>query len=139
VEEKDRDAGLAAKIIAQETGAVLAWLLEGALAVSNLKELPRTSAHNEVMEEWRNANNSALQFINDTVACMRGKGRGPTHGSVLYRACINWATENGAKRLFGRNGFYEVLQEGGLVRVEIEHQPAFVDVCLRMPMDMPGV
>ena len=134
VPQKDRDRDLAERIVAQEIGAVLAWMLRGAEAADSLLEFPRTKMHDETIERWRNNNNSALAFVNEREACVRDDGGEPTLGSKLYKKYVEWARDNGL-RPFGRTGFYEALEQGGLVRIEEGHQTAFVGVRLRTPED----
>jgi len=127
--EEKRIQNLADQIIEREMAYVVAWLLEGARIASTLTKLPETEEHKQLLKKWRNANNSALQFVNDPAHCIRGKEYGPTTGARLFNRYADWAVES---RLlpFGRNKFYEALVEGGLRRTDPDHQPLFHDIAL---------
>ena len=103
--------GLAERIIAEELPAVLAWMLEGVKMLQTLGHVPETEQHKLLIAKWRAANNSALQFLLDPAAC-KLHPEAEIAGADLYRNYTQWAMDNGSKA-FGRNGFYEALEEGG--------------------------
>ena len=112
---------LADRIIEQEIGPVVAWMLEGATILSVTGVIPETETHKRFVTKWKHSNNSALAFICDRSACEID----PTaeiKGATLFEAYRSWAASNGVSRPFGRNGFYEALDEGGarlgVVRVD---------------------
>jgi phage/plasmid-associated DNA primase len=98
------------QIVEQEIGSVIAWMLEGAAYLARYSSVPETIDHRQQLEKWRNANNSALQFLTDGDACDLDPGA-ETSGGDLYHAYTKWAMDNGVKA-FGRNGFYEAIDEG---------------------------
>lgn len=112
------DTGLAERIIADEMGAVAGWLLEGAAKLIQRGGLPETAAHTRLVDYWRSANNSALQFLLDTEFCKLA----PDHqqgAAAVFEAYRKWASTEGVKPL-GRSGFYEALADGaGRLKVSI--------------------
>lgn len=103
---------LADQIIKKEIGAVVAWMLEGATILSVTGELPETESHKRLVTKWRHSNNSALAFICDRSAC-EVDPTAEVKGATLFEAYRSWAVSNGLTRPFGRNGFYEAVDEGG--------------------------
>lgn len=102
--------GLAERIIAEEQGAVLAWLLDGAAKLAQRGAFPETAQHKRLMTRWRAANNMALLFLTDGAECELA----PEHrirGMDMFVAFERWVRESGIKGL-GRNGFYEALEDG---------------------------
>ncbi|MHB8727368.1 MAG: hypothetical protein ACYC9Z_18655 [Casimicrobiaceae bacterium] len=108
---KDIIKDLADHIIAEEIGPVLAWMLRGAQRVAREQALPTTEEHAELITKWRYANNSALQFVTDPDECVLDP-EASVDGLHLFRSYQSWATDAGLKP-FGRNNFYESLEEGG--------------------------
>jgi putative DNA primase/helicase len=104
--------GLAQRIVAEEHGAVLGWLLEGAARLAQRGSLPETDEHTRLVNYWRAANNSALQFLLDPEYCVADQS--PDHklkAADVFEAYRRWASETGLKPL-GRNGFYEAAEDG---------------------------
>ena len=112
VPEAEVIVDLADQIIEKEIGAVVAWMLEGATILSVTGEIPETEAHKRLVTKWRHSNNSALAFICDRSAC-EVDPTAEVKGATLFEAYRSWAASNGVTRPFGRNGFYEALDEGG--------------------------
>jgi putative DNA primase/helicase len=110
-------------IFAEEIGPVVAWMLDGAVMVATEKGIPTTPEHDILVRKWRNANNSALQFLCDPRECVL-EADATIDGKLLFERYQTWARESGVKA-FGRNGFYEALEEGagrlGVCRFE-EHR-----------------
>lgn len=102
--------GLADRIMAEETGPVLAWLLDGAAKLAQRGGFPETTQHARLMERWRAANNAALLFLMDGAECQLVPGH-RIRGADVFNAFGRWVHEAGLKGL-GRNGFYECLEEG---------------------------
>ncbi|MGL1834941.1 DNA primase family protein [Rhodocyclaceae bacterium SMB388] len=102
--------GLAERINAEEQGAVLGWLLDGAAKLAQRGTLPETKDHKDLIDTWRSANNSALQFLNDAEFCETGVDleQPAAHVFESYR---KWASTEGVKPL-GRSGFYEAIADG---------------------------
>jgi len=103
--------GLAERITAEESGAVLGWLLDGAAKLAQRGSLPETGAHRRLIETWRSANNSALQFLTDAEYCKTGSN-GPQPAALVFDNYRKWASTEGVKPL-GRTGFYEAVADGG--------------------------
>ena len=101
---------LAERIIAEEHGAVLGWLLDGAARLAKRGGLPETDEHVRLVQYWRAANNSALQFLLDPEYCTPDASH-QMKAADLYDAYRQWANESGLKPL-GRNGFYEAAEDG---------------------------
>lgn len=102
--------GLAARIIADEAGAVLGWLLQGGAMLAKRGSLPETDDHRRLVEHWRAANNSALQFLLDAEYCEPV----PSHAvraADVFDTYRKWAADCGLKPM-GRNAFYESVEEG---------------------------
>lgn len=104
--------GLAERIIREEQAAVLGWLLEGAARAVKAGHLPDTENHRRLIEYWRAANNSALQFVLDHEYVELAKGQHSMPAQEVFGAYRKWASDVGLKPL-GRNAFYEALIEGG--------------------------
>lgn len=102
--------GLAQRIIAEEHGAVLGWLLEGAARLAKRGALPETDEHARLIQYWRAANNSALQFLLDPEYCVVSLDN-ELKAADLFESYRRWAHETGLKPL-GRNGFYEAAEDG---------------------------
>jgi len=102
--------GLADRIIAEEQGAVLAWLLDGAGKLAQRGAFPETKEHKRLMARWRAANNTALLFLTDGAECELVPGH-RIKGAELFVAFERWVRESGIRGL-GRNGFYEALEDG---------------------------
>ena len=102
--------GLAQRIVDEEHGAVLGWLLEGAARLAQRGSLPETDEHNRLVHYWRAANNSALQFLLDEEYC-EPKNCVGLKAADVFEAYRRWANETGLKPL-GRNGFYEAAEDG---------------------------
>jgi putative DNA primase/helicase len=102
---------LADIIFGEEIGPVLAWMLDGGVMVAMERGLPTTPEHDALIRKWRNANNSALQFVCDSEVCLLDPAA-VTDGKPLFDRYQAWARDSGVKP-FGRNGFYEALEEGG--------------------------
>ncbi|MCB1955754.1 MAG: hypothetical protein KDG55_08755 [Rhodocyclaceae bacterium] len=103
--------GLAERIVAEEQGAVLGWLLEGAARLAQAGGLPETDNHRRLIDYWRAANNSALQFVLDREYVAHT----PDHSmpaQEVFAAYRRWASDVGLKPL-GRNAFYEALADAG--------------------------
>ena len=98
---------LADRIIREEQGGVLAWMLEGGTMLAY--GLPETPQHKRLVEKWRAANNSALSFLLDKDCELEVAWE--TKGDQLFQAYQRWAAENGV-RAFGRNNFFEAVDEG---------------------------
>lgn len=110
--------GLAERIIANEQGDVLGWLLEGAARLVRRGSLPTTPTHGRLIEMWRAANNTALQFLLDAEACALTP-RHELKAADVFDAYRRWANASGIKPL-GRNTFYEAVQDGaGRIGVSI--------------------
>jgi len=105
------DPDYAEKIICTEMGGVVGWMLRGAEKLAQAKALPETRQHRATLQRWRVGNNSALQFLLDPTACKRDPDL-KVSGHELFQAYIRWAADAGV-RAFGRNGFYEAIDEGG--------------------------
>ena len=103
--------GLAERINAEEQGAVLGWLLDGAAKLAQRGGLPETPQHSRLIEAWRSANNSALQFLMDAEYCATG-GDLQQSASHVFESYRKWASREGVKPL-GRTGFYEAVADGG--------------------------
>ncbi|MCP5191020.1 MAG: hypothetical protein H6988_11605 [Pseudomonadales bacterium] len=101
---------LAERIIAEEHGAVLGWLLVGASRLAKRGSLPETAEHKRLVDYWRAANNSALQFLLDPEYC-EAKPDHEVKALDVFEAYRKWASDTGLKPL-GRNGFYEAAEDG---------------------------
>ncbi len=101
---------LAERIIAEEHGAVLGWLLDGAARLAKRGGLPETDEHVRLVQYWRASNNSALQFLLDAEYCETIAGH-EIKASEVFESYRKWASETGVKPL-GRNGFYEAAEDG---------------------------
>ena len=103
--------GLAERIILEESGAVLGWLLDGAAKLAQRGSLPETVQHRRLIDTWRSANNSALQFLMDAEYCGTGSDLEQPAG-LIFESYRKWASTEGVKPL-GRTGFYEAVADGG--------------------------
>jgi len=110
VPEERIDPEYAEKVIVGEIGGVVAWMLNGAKKLATAKALPETPQHRAALTRWRVGNNSALQFLLDTAACRLDPSY-QVSGQELFAAYTRWAADAGV-RAFGRNGFYEAIDEG---------------------------
>jgi phage/plasmid-associated DNA primase len=112
---------------------VAEWLLRGAQRLTIARNLPETTQHRAVITKWRYANNSALQFLTDPAAC-EVDPTAETKGADLYEKYRAWAAANGV-RAFGRNNFFEALDEGagrsGVIRDDRREGVVFTGVRLR--------
>ena len=104
--------GLADRIFNQEQAAVLAWLINGAVALAKHGSLPETENHRRLIQYWRSANNSALQFILDPEYLELKQPDNPLSAKDVFSVYRKWANEVGVKPL-GRNAFYEAIGYGG--------------------------
>lgn len=102
---------LAQRILDEEAGGVVGWLLDGAADVARCGGFIVTDEHRAAIERWRNANNSAVQFLLDDEWCIRDPSDHGVPGSMLYAAYRKWAAAAGV-RAFGRTGFYDAIDEG---------------------------
>lgn len=102
--------GLAERITAEESGAVLGWLLDGAAKLAQRGSLPETRQHSRLIETWRSANNSALQFLMDAEYCTTGNSHEQA-AALVFESYRKWASTEGVKPL-GRTGFYEAVADG---------------------------
>jgi len=102
---------LARRILDEEAGGVVGWLLDGAADVARSGGFIVTDEHRAAIERWRNANNSATQFLLDDEWCIRDPADHGVPGSMLYAAYRRWAAAAGV-RPFGRTGFYDAIDEG---------------------------
>lgn len=101
---------LAERIVQEEVGPFLGWLLTGAARAVKAGGLPLSAAHNRLVERWRAANNTALQFLLDPEFCTLT----PTHemrAADVFDSYRKWASTTGIKPL-GRNAFYEAVADG---------------------------
>jgi P4 family phage/plasmid primase-like protien len=133
VQDVDVDEHLEEHIMRDESGQVVAWMLNGASDVVRNHGLPTTMNHEALINKWRNANNSALQFINDPAMCLLDS-EATTSGIELFKAYGGWASPSGIRYPMGRNGFYEALAQGagrlGVVQKIVERQIIFKGVKL---------
>lgn len=130
---------LASRILEEEAGGVVAWMLAGAADAAESGGIVETAEHAAAITRWRYANNNALQFLLDPDACELvpdtdpGDLAGQTRGVDLYQAYTKWARNAGVQS-FGRNNFYEAIDEGagrfGVFRREIDHAVVVVGVRL---------
>lgn len=104
--------GLAERIFAEEQAAVLGWLLKGAASLARRGSLPDTDNHRRLIEYWRAANNSALQFILDREYVEASKAGMKIPAQEVFAAYRKWANDVGLKPM-GRNAFYEAIGDGG--------------------------
>lgn len=104
--------GLAERIFNEEQAAVLGWLLEGASMLARRGSLPETENHKRMIEYWRAANNSALQFVLDREYIEPASPDYEIQAQELFVAYRKWSGDVGLKAM-GRNAFYEALQDGG--------------------------
>lgn len=102
--------GLAERITAEESGAILGWLLDGAAKLAQRGSLPETPQHSRLIETWRGANNSALQFLTDAEYCTTGNSHEQA-AALVFESYRKWASTEGVKPL-GRTGFYEAVADG---------------------------
>jgi putative DNA primase/helicase len=86
-------------------------MLQGAADVARSGAFVVTAEHHAAIARWREANNSALQFLLDDEWCVRDPSDPGIAGSVLYASYRKWAGEAGV-RPFGRTGFYDAIDEG---------------------------
>ena len=104
--------GLAERIVQQEQAAVLGWLLEGAARLARDGHLPETANHRRLTEYWREANNSALQFVLDREYVEPASATHSVPAQEVYNAYKRWGTAAGIK-VMGRNAFYDALLDAG--------------------------
>lgn len=104
--------GLADRIFNQEQASVLAWLINGAVALAKRGSLPETENHRRLIQYWRSANNSALQFILDPDYLELKQPDNPLSAKDVFSVYRKWANEVGVKAL-GRTAFYEAIGDGG--------------------------
>lgn len=104
------DVEFAERIVESESGAIAAWMLEGAKRLMLNRRIPETEQHRRAIARWRSANNSALAFVLDPAACELDPSA-KTDGIAVFQRYREWAQQIGV-RAFGRNNFYEALTEG---------------------------
>jgi putative DNA primase/helicase len=112
VPDEDVIVDLADRIVLEESGAVAAWMLEGAQRLALARgAIPETAQHRALIQKWRTANNSALQFLVDPAACALDPTEQCTNGVALFEHYKKWAAATGV-RAFGRNNFYDAVVDG---------------------------
>ena len=104
---------LSTRILEEEAGGVVAWMLRGAADVAETGGVIETAEHSAAITRWRYANNNALQFLLDPEECLVAPDdeTAKTRGAKLYQAYATWARRAGVQS-FGRNNFYEAIDEG---------------------------
>jgi len=109
---------LGARIVEEESGGVVAWALRGAAEVLRSGAIVEPAEHRAAITRWRHANNSAVQFLLDDefvelvpVAASDDTAVVSTSGALVFEAYRSWTRTVGV-RPFGRNSFYEAIDEG---------------------------
>lgn len=110
--------GLADTIFRDEQAAVLAWLLQGAARLAAHGGFPETDNHKRLIQYWRAANNTALQFLLDPEYIKRKQPEQDLKGADVYSVYRRWASVVGGMKPLGRNAFYEAIRDGG-GRIEV--------------------
>jgi P4 family phage/plasmid primase-like protien len=108
------DPDLAARIIADELPAVLAWAMRGAERVAAAQRYSSTPAHEQFMRQWRVGSNPVLRFLTDPdYVELDAKATEPS--SAVYLAFRTWAQAQG-NRPMSSQAFAQLMDDtsGGL-------------------------
>jgi phage/plasmid-associated DNA primase len=101
---------LGAKIAVEEMPQVIAWALQGAERLAKNKHvLTSTSAHEECLNEWKNAKDSVFSFFHDEEEVERTHESSRVPHKTVYNSYTSWCYDNG----FKSTGYQEFLKRSG--------------------------
>lgn len=127
IPEEKQDPMLAKTIIASELSGVLNWVLNGVHSLFKNKKFSENELVKEVLKEFREENDSVIQFINENALA-------PSNiSSILYSDVMRWYRDfcnNNNFRAVGKNKFskrlkkldfkIERMNQGGKTHIHME-------------------
>lgn len=102
------DPELADRIIKNEMPQIAAWALEGAQRLIKRGKFLTSSAHDRLMNRWRNDSNSVLAFIHEE--CDIGNQSYLVKRADFYSDYVSWCHGAG-KKPFSRNSVFELIEK----------------------------
>ncbi len=110
IDRAEIDTGLAARIVAQEMPAILAWALAGAQRLLQRGHFEETRAHRHHMSAWQRRTDSVMEFLHDPDVCELAPGitEVRTKRTTLYQVYKDWCGTAGRKAI-GKQKFNEAL------------------------------
>jgi putative DNA primase/helicase len=100
-------------VLEKELPQLLAMALAGASRLKQQGGFTPTPSHARLMDKWRRAASSVLEFLFDEEACELGTGNSCKQVTLHY-AYEKWCHQAGRKAI-GRNTFYEEIDANGHV------------------------
>lgn len=102
------DPELADRIIKNEMPQIAAWALEGAQRLIKRGKFLTTSAHDRLMNRWRNDSNSVLAFIHE--CCDIGDHSYSVTRAKFYIDYVDWCVKAG-QRSFSKKNVLDLVQK----------------------------